>query len=95
MRKALDARLGRVVERLARAGRLGFPVGPLENWPEAELRRLDRMITAGGAVGRAALARLTDADLQWIVDSCPADEEAEAEEASAAAGVEIGPHRVL
>jgi hypothetical protein len=65
-RRALEARLGRAVERLAGAGRLGFPAGPVEGWPEAELRRLGRMVEAGGAVQRAAWARLSDADLRWV-----------------------------
>ena len=66
-RRALEARLGRAVERLAGAGGLGFPAGPVEDWPEAELRRLVRMVEAGGAVQRAAWARLTDADLRWAI----------------------------
>ncbi len=65
-RRALEARLGRAVERLAGAGRLGFPAGPVEGWPEAELRRLALMVEAGGAVQRAAWARLTDVDLRWV-----------------------------
>ena len=88
-RQALDMRLGRVVDRLARAGGLGFPAGPVEGWPEAELRRLGRMVEAGGALQRAALARLTDADLQWMAasDDCS---HVEANEAAAAAGG-VGP----
>ena len=66
-RRALEARLGRVAERLAGAGGLRFPAGPVEGWPEAELRRLGRMVEAGGAVRRAAWARLTDADLRWVI----------------------------
>ena len=66
-RRALEARLGRVVDRLADAGGLRFPVGPVEGWPAAELRRLGRMVEAGGAVRRAAWARLTDADLEWAI----------------------------
>ncbi len=65
-RRALDMRLERVLDRLAGAGGLGFPDGPVERWPEAELRRLGRMVEAGGAVQRAAWARLTDADLEWV-----------------------------
>jgi hypothetical protein len=65
-RRALEARVGRVVERLAGAGRLGFPAGPVEDWPEAELRRLGRMVEAGGAVRKAAWARLTDTDLRRV-----------------------------
>ena len=65
-RRALDMRLGRVVDRLAGAGRLGFPAGPVEGWPEAELHRLARMVEAGGVVGRAAWARLSDRDLRWV-----------------------------
>jgi hypothetical protein len=65
-RRALEARLGRVVDRLAGAGGFRFPDGPVERWPEAELRRLGRMVEAGGAVQRAAWARLTDADLEWV-----------------------------
>jgi hypothetical protein len=65
-RRALEARLGRAVERLAGAGRLGFPAGPVERWPAAELRRLARMVEAGGAVQWAAWARLSDADLHWV-----------------------------
>ncbi len=64
--RALDARLGRVVKRLESAGGLGLPAGPVERWPEADLRRLGRMVEAGGAVQRAAWARLTDADLEWV-----------------------------
>jgi hypothetical protein len=66
MSRALEARLGRVVERVSGAGGLGFPAGPVERWPGAELRRLGRMVEAGGAVRRAAWARLTDADLEWV-----------------------------
>ena len=62
-RRALEARLGRVVKALLHAGGLRFPTGPVEGWPEAELRRLGRMVEAGGAVQRAAWARLTDTDL--------------------------------
>ncbi len=76
-RRALDARLGRVLERLAGAGRLGFPAGPVEGWPEAELRRLGRMVEAGGAVRQAAWARLTDADLGWVSAFWLRDAEAE------------------
>ena len=65
-RRALEARLGRAVERLAGVGRLGFPAGSVERWPEAELRRLGRMVEAGGAVQRAAWARLSDGDLRWV-----------------------------
>ena len=65
-RRALEARLGRAVERLAGAGGLGFPAGPVEGWPGAELCRLGRMVEAGGAVQRAAWARLTDADVEWV-----------------------------
>ena len=65
-RRALEARLGRVVKPLLHAGGLRFPAGPVEGWPEAELRRLGRMVEAGGAVQRAAWARLTDADLEWV-----------------------------
>ncbi len=66
-RRALEARLGRAVERLAGAGGLGFPAGPVEGWPVAELRRLGRIVEAGGAVRLAAWARLTDADLRWAL----------------------------
>ncbi len=76
-RRALDARLGRVLERLAGAGRLGFPAGPVEGWPEAELCRLGRMVEAGGAIRRAAWARLTDADLGWVSAFWLRDAEAE------------------
>lgn len=73
-RGGLEARLGRVVGRLlARGGGLGFPAGPLAGWPEAERRRLDRMVCAGGAAAREALDGLSDADLRWIVDSGPGD----------------------
>ena len=65
-RRALDARLGRVAARLAGAGGLGLPPGPVEGWPEAELHRLGCMVEAGGAVQRAAWARLSDADLEWV-----------------------------
>ena len=65
-RRALEARLGRVVDRLVGAGGLSFPAGPVEGWPVAELRRLGRMVEAGGAVQRAAWARLTDVDLEWV-----------------------------
>jgi hypothetical protein len=71
-------RLGRVAERVVGAGGLRFPVGPVEGWPEAELRRLGRMVEAGGAVQRAAWARLTDADLEWVaafwLDEAEADD---------------------
>ncbi len=77
-RRALDMRLGRVAERVVGAGGLRFPVGPVEGWPEAELRRLGRMVEAGGAVQRAAWARLTDADLEWVaafwLDEAEADD---------------------
>ena len=63
--------------RLAGAGRLHFPAGPVESWPEAELRRLGRMVEAGGAVRRAAWARLTDADLGWVSAFWLRDAEAE------------------
>lgn len=66
-RRALEVRLGRAVERLAAAGQVGFPAGPVAGWPEAELRRLGCMVEAGGAVRRAAWARLTDADLRWAM----------------------------
>ena len=69
--KALNARLGQILKSLSRAGLLGFPVVPFIDWPEAEVRRLDRMFAAGGAHRRAAMARLTDADLQAIVVSAP------------------------
>ncbi len=65
-RRALEARLGRLVKELVHSGGLRFPAGPVEGWPEAELRRLGRMVEAGGAVQRAAWARLTDADLEWV-----------------------------
>ena len=66
-RRALAARLGRVADRLAGAGALRFPAGPVEGWPGAELRRLGRMVVAGGALQRAAWARLSDADLRWAI----------------------------
>jgi len=66
-RRALETRLGRVAGRLVGTGRLGFPPGPVEGWPAAELRRLARMVEAGGAVQRAAWARLSDADLRWAI----------------------------
>src|SRR5215203_4057965 len=75
--RALDARLGRLVERLAGAGRLGLPAGPVEGWPGAGLRRLERMVNAGGALQRAAWARLTDADLQWVSAFWLGDDESE------------------
>jgi hypothetical protein len=65
-RRALEARLGRVVERAAGAGGLRFPAGPVQGWPAAELRRLERMVEAGGAVRQAAWARMSDADLRWV-----------------------------
>ncbi len=83
-RRALEARLGRVVDRLAGAGGLRFPTGPVEGWPEVELRRLKRMVAAGGAVQRAAWARLTNADLQWVSNFWLG--EAEAEETAAGSG---------
>ena len=87
--RGLEARLGRVVGRLlTRGGGLGFPAGPLAGWPEAERRRLDRMVEAGGAAARAALDGLSDADLRWIVDSGSADDRAGAEETAADA---VGP----
>ena len=64
--RALDARLGRAAERLVRAGALRFPAGAVEGWPAAELRRLGRMVEAGGALQRAAWARLSDGDLRWV-----------------------------
>lgn len=67
-RRALEARLGRVAEGLVRAGGFAFPAGPVEGWPEAELRRLGCMVEAGGALRRAAWARLTDADLELAMD---------------------------
>ncbi len=77
-RRALEARLGRVVKALLHVGGLRFPTGPVEGWPEAELRRLGRMVEAGGAVQRAAWARLTDADLEWVaafwLDEAEADD---------------------
>ncbi len=76
-RRALEARLARVVGRLARAGGLGFPAGPVEGWPEAELRRLGLMVEAGGAIRRAAWARLTDADLRWAIAFWLGEAEAE------------------
>ena len=65
-RRGLEARLGRVAERLAGTGGFGFPAGPVGGWAAAELRRLARMVEAGGALRRAAWARLTDADLEWV-----------------------------
>ncbi len=65
-RRALAARLERVAERVVGAGGLGFPAGPVEGWPAAELRRLARMVEAGGALQRAAWARLSDGDLRWV-----------------------------
>jgi hypothetical protein len=84
--RALDARLGQAVERLARAGRLGFPIGPLEGWPEAELHRFQRMIELGGSIERAAWTRLTIADLQWLIDSAPDDTEGAAATGGASRG---------
>ena len=52
--------------RLAGAGRLCFPAGPVEGWPAAELRWLARMVEAGGALQRAAWARLSDGDLRRV-----------------------------
>ena len=66
-RRALEARLGRLVKELVHSGGLRFPAGPVEGWPEAELRRLGRMVEAGGAVRWAAWARLSDADLRWAI----------------------------
>ncbi len=65
-RWALEARLGRVAEGLVLAGGFTFPAGPVEGWPEAELRRLGFMVEAGGALRQAAWARLTDVDLRWV-----------------------------
>ncbi len=65
-RRALAARLERVAERVVGAGGLRFPAGPVEGWPAAEVRRLGRMVEAGGAVQRAAWARLSDGDLRWV-----------------------------
>ena len=56
---------------------LRFPAGPSEGWPEAELRRLARMVEAGGAVQRAAWARLSDADLRWAIAFWLGEAEAE------------------
>ena len=83
-RRALEARLGRVAERVVGAGGLRFPVGPVEGWPEADLRRLGRMVEAGGVLRRAAWARLTDADLQWAIAFWL--REAEAEETTTVGG---------
>jgi hypothetical protein len=66
-RRALEARLGQVAKGLVRAGGFTFPAGPVEGWPEAELRRLGCMVEAGGALRQAAWARLTDADLGWAM----------------------------
>ena len=65
-RRALEARLGRVAARMAGAGGFRFPPSPVERWPAAEVRRLARMVEAGGAVQRAAWARLSDGDLRWV-----------------------------
>jgi hypothetical protein len=75
--RALDVRLGRAARALSHAGGLRFPAGPVEGWPEAELRRLGRMVEAGGAVRRAAWARLTDADLEWVIAFWLSNDEAE------------------
>ena len=66
-RRGLEARLGRVVQRLADTGGFGFPAGPVEGWPGAEQCRLERMVEAGGAVRRGAWTRLTDVDLKWAI----------------------------
>ena len=50
-----------------RAGGFTFPAGPVEGWPEAELRRLGCMVEAGGALRQAAWGWLTDADLEWAM----------------------------
>ncbi len=65
--KTRAVRLKRLAERLAPTGGLGLPAGPVWTWSAAELERLGRLIDAGGAVRRAVWARLTDADLEWIV----------------------------
>ena len=65
--KLRAARLERLAERLAHADGLGLPAGPVWTWSAPELGRLARLIDAGGAVRRAVWARLTDADLEWIV----------------------------
>jgi hypothetical protein len=81
-RRALEARLGRVAEGLAGAGGPGLPAGPVEGWAPAELRRLERMIEAGGAVRQAAWTRLTDADLQWVIAFWLRDTEADEQQFS-------------
>jgi hypothetical protein len=92
--RALEARLGRlaerVAERLARrsGGGLGLPTGPIQSWPDAALRRFEHLVRAGGAVERDAFARLTDADLEWMAGSSPADRGADAAGAGA-----VGPER--
>ena len=65
--KSPAARLEWLAERLAHADGLALPAGPVWGWPAAELERLGRLIDAGSAMRRAVWARLTDADLEWIV----------------------------
>ncbi|MBD0276153.1 MAG: hypothetical protein ICV73_30040 [Acetobacteraceae bacterium] len=52
-RRAPDARLGSVADWVVGGGGIGFPAGPVEGWPVAELRRLGRIVEAGGALRRA------------------------------------------
>ena len=89
MSRALGARVARPAERLGRAGGFRWPAGPLESWPEGEQDRLVRLMAAGGGLDCAATARLTDADLEWLIASGCGD--AGSEEAAAAGSV--GPER--
>ena len=78
MTKSRAARLERLAERLAHADGLGLPAGRVWTWPPAELERLASLVDAGGAQRRAVWARLTDADLEWIVTTWGESAEAEA-----------------
>ena len=86
MSRALGARVAPVAGRLGRAGGFRWPAGPLEGWPEGALDRLERLMAAGGGLHVAA-ARLTDADLEWLIASGCGDAGAE----GAAAAIGVGP----
>jgi hypothetical protein len=75
MMKSRSARLERLAERLVHADGLGLPAGPVWTWSVGELDRLAHLIEAGSAVRRAVWARLSDADLEWIVATWGGDGE--------------------
>jgi hypothetical protein len=76
MTKILNARLGRVGARLAHAGMLDLPTGPVSTWLETELERLGHLIEVSETTRRAVWSRLTDADLEWLVAIWGGDGEA-------------------